>query len=298
MKRPPVIGLTLGEPAGIGPELVGRILVSSEAKKLGIIVRLIGEAHGVCPGRLTARSGRQALEGLRASVRLLKSGEIDAVVNGPVHKANLERAGFRFPGQTEFYAHAFGLKASEVTMIMTGGRMTVGLVTAHCSLRQAVRLLTRQRVVETGRRLADFLKKAKGLRRIRLAVAGLNPHAGEAGLFGSEETRILKPAVQALARHLGAPVAGPVSPDVVYRHAAEGRYDGVVCPYHDQGLIPFKLLCFENGVNFTAGLPVLRAAPDHGTALDIAGKNLADPSSLLSALRLTAGLLRNQKRLL
>jgi 4-hydroxythreonine-4-phosphate dehydrogenase len=292
MKRPPVIGLTLGEPAGIGPELVGRVLVSLEARKLGIIVRVIGAAVGVKPGRLTARSGRQALEGLKASVRLLKSGEIDAVVNGPVHKANLERAGFGFPGQTEFYAHAFGLKPAEVTMIMAGGKMTVGLVTAHCSLREAVRGLTEQRVVETGRRLGDFLKWSRGLRRVRLAVAGLNPHAGEGGMFGKEEQTILAPAVRRLARIPGLQVLGPASPDVVYRQAAEGRFDGVVCPYHDQGLIPFKLLCFGDGVNFTAGLPILRAAPDHGTALDIAGKNLADPSSLISALRLTVRLLK------
>jgi 4-hydroxythreonine-4-phosphate dehydrogenase len=253
-------------------------------------VRLIGSAAGFVPGRLSKRSAACALAALEESVRLLKNGEIQAVVNAPVNKENLSRVGFKFPGQTEFYAHAFGLKEHEVTMTMQSEKLRVALVSTHCSLLAAVKLLSPELIKAHAGRTLALLQKI-GIRRPRLAVSGLNPHAGEGGMFGDEEIRILRPAISALKKKHGAAIAGPFSADTLFSQAAAGKYDAVLCLYHDQGLIPFKLLAFEEGVNLTLGLPFWRSSPDHGTAADIAGKNLASAQSMLSALTLTAKLL-------
>jgi 4-hydroxythreonine-4-phosphate dehydrogenase len=195
--------------------------------------------------------------------------------------------GFPFPGQTEFFAARSG--TDNYAMCLTGGPLTVGLVTIHVPLRDVPRLLKKEEIVRTGKLLADFVRRRTG-REPRIAVAGLNPHAGEAGLFGSEEKEIIAPAVEELAR--GGHFSGPHSPDTVFHRAAQGEFDAVLCMYHDQGLIPLKLLAFDSGVNVTLGLPYPRTSPDHGTGFDIAGTGRANHTSMLAAIKLAAELLR------
>lgn len=291
MKKPIIV--TLGEPAGIGPEVIATALRKFRKKYPKVGVDVLGESDAATPGKPSEASARISLEALELSVEMAKSGEAAAIVNGPVSKEWLMKTGFSYPGQTEFYAEAFGLRGDQVTMTMTGKRLTVGLVSTHCSLADAVRSLTVERIIETGIQL-EALLRAKGLSKPRLAVSGLNPHAGENGAFGTEEIELIRPAVQALEQKLKRPIAGPVSPDSVFISCRDGAFDGVVAMYHDQGLIPFKLLEFEHGVNVTAGLPVWRMSPDHGTAFDIAGKGKADASSMYAALELAVHLSRQK----
>jgi 4-hydroxythreonine-4-phosphate dehydrogenase len=280
------IGITIGEPAGIGPEVIRKALRDPRLPR-GFRYRIIGDASGITPGKPTRLSARRALAALEESVRLWKAGEIGAIVTGPVQKENLADIGFAFPGQTEFFAARCG-KRREPVMVLTDPKLTVALVSTHCSLRDAVRRLSAAKIVHTARETDLFLRRT-GIRRPRLALAGVNPHAGENGLFGNEETRILKPAL-AKARRAGVGLEGPFSPDTVFHRAAEGEFDAVICMYHDQGLIPFKLLAFVTGVNVTLGLPLVRTSPDHGTALDLAGKNKADATSMVEAIRLACRL--------
>lgn len=254
----------------------------------------IGTRSGVRPGCPTLAGARQARWALEESVRLFKRGAIHAVVNGPVSKEWLGKVGFRFPGQTEFYAHRFGKKADAVTMCLVGPRLRVALATTHVSLRQAVAGLKTTAVVRSGLHLAELLKKI-GIRRPRIAVCGLNPHAGEGGLFGKEDQRIVGPAVRQLRKKSRLAFVGPEPADTVFRRAVHGEFDGVVALYHDQGLIPAKLLDFDRTVNVTMGLPVVRCSPDHGTAFQLAGKGKADPRSLLEAVRLATRLARARK---
>jgi 4-hydroxythreonine-4-phosphate dehydrogenase len=288
MKKLPII-LTLGEPTGIGPEVADKALRRFRKKYPSIEVLTLGESDIGVPGKPTRKTARMALEALERSAELAVAGKAAAIVNAPVSKEWLQKVGFSYPGQTEFYARAFGLKDDDVTMTMTSPKMTVGLVTTHCSLATAVRKMTEKRIVDAGLRLYELLR-AKGIRKPKLAVAGLNPHAGENGAFGTEEIRIIRPAVQTLIQRLGARVVGPVSPDAVFISCLQHKFDGVVSMYHDQGLIPFKLVAFDCGVNVTAGLPVWRMSPDHGTAFDIAGKGGADASSMFCTLELAARL--------
>jgi 4-hydroxythreonine-4-phosphate dehydrogenase len=285
------VGITLGDPAGIGPEIVRKALVAFEKERSddGVEIVVIGADDGVEPGKPSMRSAQMAFRALEDSVRLLRAGVIQAVVNAPVHKAELMRAGFRFPGQTEFYATASGLKPSDVTMTMVAPRLAVGLATAHCSLARALRMLNADRIAAAGKRVLEMLR-ARGIPRPRIAVAGLNPHAGEDGAFGKEEQKFIDLAVKRLGQASGdaAEVSGPHPPDTVFRSAFNGAYDAVIALYHDQGLIPFKLMAFEEGVNVTAGLSFFRCSPDHGTAFDIAGKGIASHASMLASIRLAA----------
>jgi len=287
-----VLGLTLGDPAGIGPELVASAVKFFSRKQPDWQFRVIGTAAGTIPGKLSNTSAKRALDALKESVDLLKSGEIQAVINGPVHKENLTRVGFKFPGQTEFYADAFGLGEDEVTMMLAADRLRVGLVTTHCSLLEAIERMTVERIVARGRQVLQGLRDM-GIARPRLAVAGLNPHAGEGGQFGDEEGRIILPAVRKLRALKLGEVTGPFSPDAVYRSAWNGAYDAVLSMYHDQGLIPLKMVGFDSGVNVTLGLPSTRTAPDHGTAVDLAGKGKASPLSFYAAIELAARLAGN-----
>lgn len=291
MKRsrgPVIVGLTLGDPAGIGPEIAARTLEHYRTDHR-VSLRLIGRSGGVRPGRTSKTGARAAWEALEESADLVLSGAIDAVVNGPVHKGALVSVGFPYPGQTEFYAARAGVGTGNVTMMMAGPRLKVALATTHCSLRQAVRKLDVPTIVRTGLRTASALR-AMGVSRPRIAVCGLNPHAGEAGIFGDEEIRLIAPAVRQLVRSRTARYSGPHVPDVVFRQAAAGEFDAVVCMYHDQGLIPLKLLDFDHAVNVTLGLPFWRCSPDHGTALDIAGKNRASAASMIEAVALAVRL--------
>ena len=281
-----MLGITLGDPAGVGPELVRKV-IRKMARSYEL--RIIGDEDGFLLGRPTLRGAKMALEALQESVRLLKSGEIAGVVNGPVSKEWLRRVGFQFPGQTEFYANAFGLKGSEVTMMMIGPRLRVALVSTHLSLKKAVNNLSKGGIVRAGVHLAQTLRRM-GFRKPRIAVCGLNPHGGESGLFGNEERKVVEPAVRELSKKVGHKVSGPESPDTVFWRAGKGEFDGVVALYHDQGLIPAKLLDFEDTVNVTVGLPVVRCSPDHGTAFDLAGKGKAKADSLMAAIRLAGKL--------
>lgn len=290
-KLSPAVGITLGDPAGIGPEIVQK---AASAVGTRIRLRFIGSVQGATPGHPNKSSAQRAFEALQESVLLLKRGKIQAIVNGPVSKKWLARAGFRFPGQTEFYASRFGLKTNAVTMCMVGPRLRVALVSTHVSLSRAVAGLNIRAIVRSGLHLAELLKKM-GVRRPRIAVCGLNPHAGEAGMFGKEERIIVAPAVQKLRTTLRLPFVGPESADTVFLRALQGEFDGVVALYHDQGLIPAKLLDFNRTVNVTMGLPVVRCAPDHGTAFGIAGKKKARAGSMLEAIKLANRLSKTKR---
>jgi 4-hydroxythreonine-4-phosphate dehydrogenase len=209
------------------------------------------------------------------------------VVTGPVSKEALQELGFPHPGQTEYFAHQFGV--TDFGMLLTGRNLTVGLATIHEPLAAVPKLLTTDRIHRIGSLTAAFLTR-RGITRPRIAVAGLNPHAGENGAFGDEETRIIRPAIDQLNASGSAIFSGPAVPDAVFRDAARGEFDAVIAMYHDQGLIPLKLLDFDNAVNVTLGLPKPRTSPDHGTAYAIAGKGLADPSSMIAAIRLACEL--------
>ena len=281
-----MVGLTMGDPAGIGPELVAQV-VRRMSRKASL--RILGSSRQFRPGVPTLAGAKQAKEALEESVRLLKRKKIDAVVNGPVSKEWLARVGFRFPGQTEFYARCFGKKANQVTMCMVGPRLRVALVSTHLSLKRAAAGLKISAIVRSGLHLAELLRRM-GIRKPRIAVCGLNPHAGEGGLFGQEDKKIVVPAVRKLRRKSRLSLSGPEPADTVFRRAMQGGFDGVVALYHDQGMIPAKLLDFDRTVNVTMGLPVIRCSPDHGTAFRIAGKRKARVESMLEAVKLACRL--------
>lgn len=278
----PVIGYTLGDQAGIGPEIMRKALPQLPA---GASYRLIGrELPNITPGQPTEDTARAALEHLELAAAALNEGRIDAVVTAPVCKEGLHRVGFAYPGQTEFFAARAGV--SNYAMCLTGRHLTVGLGTIHVALKDVPTLLRTEELLRIGTLLAEFVHRT-GTPAPRLAVAGLNPHNGEGGAFGDEESRLIAPAVTLLQQALPyAAVCGPCVPDCVYRDAAEGLYDAVLAPYHDQALIPLKLLDFDNGVNATLGLPRLRCSPDHGTAFGIAGKGIANPASTVRAFEI------------
>jgi 4-hydroxythreonine-4-phosphate dehydrogenase len=283
----PRILITLGDPAGIGPEVVDKALKSGQLPA-GFDFEVIGDASAGKPGRPDARSAAAALDALEASVRILKSDpDAVAVVTAPVAKASLQNSGFPFPGQTEFFAERFGIK--EFAMCLSGLHLSVGLATIHIPLANVSNALTTDAILTTGRLLAGFARR-RFRREPRIAVAGLNPHAGENGRFGDEESRVIAPAIEALNRELPGVFSGPHVPDAVFRQAAAGQFDAVLAMYHDQGLIPLKLLDFDSGVNITLGLPKPRTSPDHGTAFDIAGQGIARPDSMLHAIRLACEL--------
>lgn len=282
----PRIVITLGDPAGIGPEVIRGALASGQIP-LGFDIDILGDTSAGIPGKPDARSAAAALAALDEAVRQLKSGAADAVVTGPVSKEGLQAQGFAFPGQTEYFAAAFGVE--NFGMLLTGASLTVGLATIHVPLAKVPELLTAAEIVRIGRLTADFLHR-RGIAAPRIAVAGLNPHAGENGAFGDEETRIIRPAIDLLnLAGIGA-FTGPGVPDAIFRDAAHGQFDAVLAMYHDQGLIPLKLLDFDTAVNVTLGLPKPRTSPDHGTAFAIAGKNVANPSSMIAAIRLACEL--------
>lgn len=280
-----VLGITLGDPAGIGPEIVRACLADSQLPA-GIDYRVIGTSEGFVPGKPDMASARSSRDNLTEAATLLETGAIGGIVTGPVNKDGLQKAGFPFPGQTEFFAARS--ETDNFAMCLTGGPLTVGLVTIHIPLRDVPRLLRSADIVRTGKLLAGFLRCRLG-REPHIAVAGLNPHAGENGIFGSEEAEIIVPAVEELASE--GKFDGPHAPDTVFHRAVQGEFDAVLCMYHDQGLIPLKLVAFDHGVNVTLGLPYPRTSPDHGTAFDIAGTGRANHSSMLAAIKLAADLL-------
>jgi 4-hydroxythreonine-4-phosphate dehydrogenase len=285
----PRIGITLGDCAGIGPEIVDRALRSNRVPK-SAEYKVIGKYPGSRPGNPTAESARAAAAALEEAVTLVRRGELDAIVTGPVHKARMSEVGFKFAGQTEFFAERCGIK--NFAMCLMGGKITVALVTAHIPLRKAASALKQSEIVRVGLLLVDFLN-SQSISSPRIAVAGLNPHAGESGTLGREEIEIIGPAVSELQSGIEnreSRIVGPISPDTVFHRAIEGEFDAVLCMYHDQGLIPLKLHAFHEGVNVTLGLPFPRTSPDHGTAFEIAGKGIARPDSMIAAINLAAEL--------
>jgi 4-hydroxythreonine-4-phosphate dehydrogenase len=290
--RKPNIGITLGDCAGIGPEIVELALRSDRLPK-SAGYRIIGKYPDCQPGQPMRETARAAAAALEEAVTLARRGELDAIVTGPVHKARMYEVGFKFLGQTEFFAERCGVK--NFAMCLTGGKMTVALVTAHLPLRKAASALLESEVVRVGLLLADFLS-SRSITAPRIAVASLNPHAGESGKLGREEIEIIGPAIAELNR---SPITyhrsrctftGPHPPDTVFQRAIEGEFDAVLCMYHDQGLIPLKLHAFHQGVNVTLGLPFPRTSPDHGTAFEIAGKGMARPDSMIAAINLAVEL--------
>ena len=242
--------------------------------------------QGVVPGVLSSEAGRGAVEFVKAAVELAKAGLVSGIVTAPLNKAAIRAAGFSYPGHTELLAEGFGVK--NYSLVLSAKGTFVFHATTHVSLRQALELIDRRRVYAQIR-LAHLLADALGRGGETIAVAALNPHAGEGGLFGREEIEEIAPAVEA-ARAEGIPVEGPLPADVLFPRAAKGLYRFVVAMYHDQGHAVFKTLYFNEGINVTVGLPVIRTSVDHGTAFDIAGKGQANPDSLAEAIKLAGAL--------
>ncbi|RUM89825.1 MAG: 4-hydroxythreonine-4-phosphate dehydrogenase PdxA [Thermodesulfatator sp.] len=316
----------MGCPAGVGPDVIlagakelsrlpARLLVlgdaqvlSERAKTLGLFpsFRLVkapeeaqaGSLNLLPLSELSVSPGRPVLEGFQAMVRYIREGvklclegRAAALVTGPISKEGLAAIGEPYPGHTEMLAALTG--APEVAMAFWGERLRVVLATTHLSLRKVLESLTPQVLLRVARLAYRFLTQDLGLERPRLALAALNPHAGEGGLFGDEEIRILQPAIKE-AQKEGLPLQGPFPADSLFFRAASGEFDLVVALYHDQGLIPFKLLHFRDGVNVTLGLPLVRTSVDHGTGYAIAGSGQADPTSLIAAVRLALRMARRR----
>ena len=307
----------MGDPAGIGPEMVAAawaagglppfVLVGDPAAvravwdgPVAVVETLtdgaaafasalpvlsIADAGSVLPGRPTEAGARAALEALEGATRLVRDGAARALVTGPVSKAQLYAVGFRHPGQTEFVADRCGVPADDTVMMLAGPGLRVVPMTVHVALADVPRLLTRELIIARARATAAGLHRDFGIAAPRLAVAGLNPHAGEGGAIGREEIDTIAPAIAAL-RADGINATGPWAADTLFSERARAGYDAVLCPYHDQALIPLKTLHFDEGVNITLGLPIVRTSPDHGTAFDIAGKGVAHPGAMIAAIRM------------
>jgi 4-hydroxythreonine-4-phosphate dehydrogenase len=290
MARPvtrPRIAITIGDPAGIGPEVAAR---ASEDPRVRAACEpvIYGAEHAgrFAPGVLSADAGRAAYETIVAAVRDAVEGRVAAVATAPVNKLAFARAGLAWKGHTDLLAHLTG--SPRVAMLFWSEPLKVVLATVHVPLADVPRALSRERLDDTIALTASDLPRF-GIARPRLALAGLNPHAGEGGVLGEEEDRILKPAVAA-ARAAGVAIEGPFPADTIFPRASRGEFDCVIACYHDQGLIPVKMAAFGRAVNVTLGLPIVRTSVDHGTAFDIAGRNRADPSSMVEAVLLAARL--------
>ncbi|MEP6571847.1 MAG: 4-hydroxythreonine-4-phosphate dehydrogenase PdxA [Gemmatimonadota bacterium] len=311
LSSPPIrIAVTLGDPRGIGPEIIARALETpfdAEIIAIGAEDQIAGipaatrmpvgnwesgsgelDPPGARPGPTRAlRAGTIAGRGVELAARLAMRGEVDAIVTGPAHKHALHLAGFPFPGHTEWLAELAG--GVDVAMMLAADNLRVVLVTTHVPLRAVPQLLTTELIVRTGRVTNKALREWWGIEAPRLAICALNPHAGESGLFGDEEPRILVPA----AETLGA--AGPLPADTVFVRAMRGEFDAVLAPYHDVGMTAIKVAAFGRGVNVTLGLPFPRTSPDHGTAFDIAGTGVADAGSMRAALELALELAQRRR---
>lgn len=308
---PAVVAPTVSAPTFFAIDDPGRL--SALAARLGLAVPVTtitdaAEAHAVFPDALPVlpqplvmpvEPGQPApanTASVRASiaraVELAQSGAASAVVTNPIHKGVMYQGGFRFPGHTEFLAHLLGLSGNEVMMLACPSLKVVP-VTIHVALTEAVRTLSRAQIVATGLATAHALRVDFGIAQPRLAVAGLNPHAGENGAMGREEIDMIAPAVAEL-RAAGIDAFGPLPPDTMFHGAARARYDAALCMYHDQALIPLKTLGFDEGVNITLGLPIVRTSPDHGTAFELAGTGTASETSLMAALAMAAEIARNR----
>src|SRR5579871_3289223 len=297
--RPIVI--TMGEPAGIGPEIVraafdqlGGRIGQHPLKIVGDAALFAGQAPHVIatrakttavPGKPDPANNQAVIEAIERAVQACRQGEAAALVTAPIHKAVLMQTGFPFPGHTEFLGALTG--ANRAVMMLASDALKVVPLTIHMPLAQVPAAVTGEAIIETAEIMLAALKRDFGVASPRLAVAGLNPHAGEDGKLGAEDLGVIAPAVAALQAK-GHRVRGPLSADTLFHEEARKSYDAALTMYHDQGLIPIKTLSFWDGVNVTLGLPVIRTSPDHGTAFDIAGKGHADHRSMIAAVRLAA----------
>lgn len=288
----PTIAITLGDPAGIGPEIIAKTLRDPRLPR-GFRFEVLGTAKGIRPGKLTDVSARIALKALDEAAQGCQEGRFAAMVTGPVQKESIARLRLDFVGQTEFLARACQLPDEAAVMVLTDPKLTVALCTNHCSLRKALTRLTSERIVQVTKITREFLKQ-RGIAKPRLAFAGINPHLGENGLFGDEEARLVAPACQKLEKE-GIPLIPGPADTVFYQAVKKKAFDAVICAYHDQGLIPFKMVAFETGVNVTLGLPIIRTSPDHGPASPLAGKDVADHRSMVAAVRLACRLVKNRR---
>ena len=337
VEQKPLLGITLGDPAGIGPEVTLKALQHAEiyawcnpfvigdirilqrtTLTLNIgglvdlrclttpsrqqiasptqinVIDLANADPAQCPtGQIRAAAGKAAVEYAFKACDLAMEGQIDALVTAPLNKAAMNAAGFAYPGHTELLAERTG--AGKVTMLLVGPQLRVVHVSMHVGLEEAIRRVTPQRVGEVID-LAQQACQSLGIPQPRIAIAGLNPHASEGGLFGNQESLAIIPAIQA-ARARGINVSDPQPPDTVFLRAVKGAFDIVVAMYHDQGHIPMKLLAFDSGVNVSIGLPIIRTSVDHGTAFDIAGQGIANENSMIEALRVAAQMVRAKGRI-
>jgi 4-hydroxythreonine-4-phosphate dehydrogenase len=318
------IALTMGDPSGIGPEITAGawralratgpgFVALADAGQLGAYapIRVVSgvDASGFAdampvlpitlaaaatPGTPSPANAAAIIASIEQAVRLAQSGAAAAIVTNPISKAVLKSAGFRHPGHTEFLAALTGAAGGEIMMLVCP-ELRVVPVTIHVSLRQALDLLSIERIVDVARTAHAALMRDFAIEHPRLAIAGLNPHAGEQGYMGDEEQRLIAPAIAAL-RDRDIDASGPWPPDTMFTAGARAKYDVAICHYHDQALIPLKTLDMWGGVNVTLGLPIVRTSPDHGTAFDIAGTGQANPASLVAALRLADQIARNRAR--
>ena len=290
MIRRPRVGITVGDPAGVGPEIARK--AAADPQVLAICEPVLygpatdRELGTFEPGRLSARAGLAAYGAIVEAVEDAKAGRIAAIATAPVNKEAFAAAGLPWPGHTDLLGHLTA--APRVAMMFHADELRVVLATVHIPLAAVPAALTKERLQDVIQLAASELP-GFGFASPRLALAGLNPHAGEHGLIGSEEGTVLEPAV-ARCRDGGIDVSGPFPADTIFRRAMQGEFDAVVACYHDQGLIPVKMAAFGRAVNVTLGLPIIRTSVDHGTAFDIAGRGVADPSSLIEAVRLAARL--------
>ncbi|MDX5347623.1 MAG: 4-hydroxythreonine-4-phosphate dehydrogenase PdxA [Hymenobacteraceae bacterium] len=245
------------------------------------IINCWEDDFAITPGKPMPESGQGALKSLQKAAEDLKAGLIDAIVTAPIDKNNIQSEAFAFPGHTEFFTSYFG--APDSLMLLVGGSLRVATLTGHIAIKEVAAAITPERLEQKLNILFKSLKQDFGIKKPRVAVLGLNPHAGEKGLLGQEEAEIIRPVIKA-RKEKGELIFGPYPADGFFGTQQHKKFDAILAMYHDQGLIPFKTLAFENGVNFTAGLPIVRTSPDHGTAYDIAGKNQADETSFREAV--------------
>lgn len=330
----PLLAFSMGDPAGIGPEIIikacrqpslrrmmtplviGDAQVMAETvKQLGgseqvvaiqdvpdqpikasmlPVLQLPGKHQRVKPGYWHAGTGERSYQAVVQAIDLARQKRVQAMVTAPICKAAWQAAGINYPGHTEVLAAKCSYQ-KKAAMMFVGGPFRLILVTIHQPLARVSRLLTKDKIVDLITVGTEELRCRFGIKRPKIAVAGFNPHAGEDGLFGSEEKDKIIPAIMKLKRSKKMSITGPYPPDTLFIEAAQGKFDLVVCMYHDQGLIPFKMLALYQGVNVTAGLPIIRTSPDHGTAFDLAGKNLANPGSMIAAIKTAVEMIKFEK---
>jgi 4-hydroxythreonine-4-phosphate dehydrogenase len=291
----PTIAITTGDPAGIGPEVIAKTLQDPRLPK-GFHFEIVGDSfrHQPRSGKSLMASGRSSLKALKEAAQGCLGGRFAAMVTGPIQKLAIAGIQKDFVGQTEFLARVCGLSDDAAVMVLTDPKLTVALCTNHCSLKEALVRLTPERIIYVTEITRRFLQD-RGIAEPRLAFAAVNPHMGESGLFGDEDTRIVRPACEKL-RHEKIPLCHLPADTVFYYAVQKKSFDAIICAYHDQALIPFKLIAFQTGVNVTLGLPIIRTSPDHGTALEIAGQNKADHRSMLAAVKLACRLVSAKRR--